>query len=77
MAKAATVKDVLYALEYMGARLCMRPATSAGRPASWVIEPGGIKVPVAVADEAKASAPLVAVGGRDGEAVYAWGRSAA
>lgn len=77
MAKSATVKDVLYALEHLGATLCMRPATEAGKPASWAIEPGGIKVSASIADEAKARASLVAVGGRDGGAVYAWRRDAA
>lgn len=76
MAKTATVKDVLYALEHLGARLCMRPATSAGRPSSWVIEPGGLKVPAAIADEARAHPGIVGLPGPAGEAAYAW-RSAA
>lgn len=76
MAKSATAKDVIYALQFTGARLVMRPAMTPGKPVSWAIEPGGIKVPASAADEARQRGSIVSIGGRDGEAIYAWGAAA-
>lgn len=76
MARVATVKDVLYALEHLGARLCMQPATAAGKHASWVLEPGAVKVPPAVADEARAHSGIVGAPSPSGTAVYVWSSAA-
>lgn len=72
MAKSATVKDVLYALEFLNGRLIMRPATTAGGAVSWVVEPGSIRVPHGIADQVKTHSTVVGLPGRIGEAVYVW-----
>lgn len=76
MAKSATVKDVLYALEFAGAQLCRRPSPG-GHKAAWSLEPGGVKVPAGVADQARLSPSVAAIeSNRYGEVRYVW-RSAA
>ena len=76
MAKAATVKDVLYALEFLGAELCMWPSPGGHRNA-WSLEPGGVKVPPHVADEARAQGGVVGLpGSKHGEARYGWSEAA-
>lgn len=72
MANAATVKDVLYAMEYLHQELCCWPRHSA-RPAAWSLEPSGQKVPAHVADSARLSACIVGSPiSRRGEARYVW-----
>ncbi len=53
MAKTATLKDVLYALEFMGAELCRWPASNPASEPTWKIEPSGLKVPARIAEEAR------------------------
>lgn len=70
MAKAATVKDVLYALEYLDARLVMKAG------GKWSLEPSGQSVPPRIADEVKAHGGVVGRPDRSGNATYVWSRAA-
>lgn len=72
MANAATVKDVLYAMEYMHQELCRWPQYGAGR-AAWSLEPSGQKVAQHVAYQARLS-PCICGSpvSRRGEARYMW-----
>lgn len=73
MAKLATVKDVLYALEYLNGELCCWP----GRSGAWSLEPMGQKVLQRVADEARAHGQITASQlSKYGEARYVWKRAA-
>jgi len=77
MAKAATVKDVLYALEYTGDQLCRWPAKAGGR-ASWSLLQSGAKIAPQVADEVRGHASVYALESTPyGEARYAWQAAAA
>lgn len=76
MAKAATLKDVLYALEFMGERLCRWQAVGA-RPSAWSIEPSGVKVTPSIANEALAHGGLVAAPeSKHGVVSYVWRQAA-
>lgn len=76
MAKAATVKDVLYALEFTGAVLCMWPSPG-GHKNAWSLEPAGLKVTPSVASDAMlATGSIVGIKHPRAEAAYVW-RSAA
>jgi hypothetical protein len=73
MAKTATVKDVLYALQYGGAQLVRHRQANPTKPAAWSLEPGGVKVPARVADEGRRSLRVVASSeSRHGETRYQW-----
>lgn len=73
MSKAATLKDVLYALEYGGGRLCRWPTMRSGFKQAWSIEPGGLKVPSGIADQARAVSGVVRFESRpDGYDEYRW-----
>ena len=77
MAKPATLKDVLYALEFTGARLCRWPSHKTGAKAAWSLEPGGTKVPGHIADQARASGPVASLENRpDGYEAFVWRRAA-
>lgn len=77
MAKSATLKDVLYALEFAGARLCRWPTAKPNSTAAWSLEPGGVKVPSHVADQARGSGNLVKSGSsRFGEDIFVWAHAA-
>ncbi len=72
--KTATLKDVLYGLEYAGARLCRQPTAKPGARTVWLLEPGGVRVPASVADVARTSRGITVRDSRpDGYAVYSWG----
>lgn len=73
MAKPATVKDVLYALQYGGAQLVRHQQANPGRPAAWSLEPTGIKVPARIADLIRMDARVtVSPASMHGEARYQW-----
>jgi hypothetical protein len=75
MAKSATLKDVLYGLEYGKQQLCRWPSHE---PAAWSLEPGGVKVPADIANKALMSGAIVRVAAqRFGEDRYEWQRAAA
>ncbi len=77
MGKTATEKDVLYGLEYLNQQLCRWPTAKPGSKPAWSLEPGGMKVPVNVADKIALSPYVVTVPtSRYGEARYAWKQSA-
>ncbi len=71
MAKAATVKDVLYALQFASETLCRWPQMSA-RLAAWSLEPSGMKVPNHVAEEAMAHGGIAGVRHPRAAAAYRW-----
>lgn len=72
MAKAATLKDVLYGLEFGRQQLCRWPNPS-GKGAAWSLEPGGIKVPPDIANKALMSGEVAKlVEQRFGETRYGW-----
>lgn len=76
MAKApATIKDVLYALEYMHESLCRWPQVGA-KPAAWSMEPSGLKVPARVADEALGHGALTSARHPNAVAAYRWSSAA-
>lgn len=77
MANDATVKDVLYALEYMHAQLVRRPANKPGSKCSWVLEPTGQGVKEKVAEQARSHVAVVSIAERNGEVRYMWRRAAA
>ncbi|MDB6035985.1 MAG: hypothetical protein JWM16_6323 [Verrucomicrobiales bacterium] len=74
MSRAATLKDVLYGLEFDGQQLCRWP----GGGKAWSLEPSGAKVLPHVADKALASGFVVnAPTSKFGESRYQWqGRAA-
>ncbi len=72
MGKPVTEKDVFYALEYLGARLCLNSST--GKPV-WTLEPGGVRVTPRVADAARAHGSIAA-SSINGETSYVWKRAA-
>lgn len=71
----ATLKDVLYGLEFLGQELCRWP-NPGGRTPAWSLEPGGrngVKVPHHVADKARENASVVAAPASNfGESRYIW-----
>lgn len=75
MSKIATLKDVLYGLEYGNQELCRWPST---KSPSWSLEPSGVKVPHHVADKVREAPEVVrAPSTRFGEDRYVWQRRAA
>lgn len=73
MANAATVKDVLYALEFLGERLCRWPTLKPGGKSAWALEPSGRKVPESVANTVRSSSQVTTVpSSRYGEVSYVW-----
>lgn len=69
-AKPITAKDVLYALEYLNARLTMRAG------GKWFIEPTGQRVTPHVADEVKAHGGVIGRPDHSGNATYVWAAAA-
>lgn len=78
MRSTATLKDVLYALEYTGAELVRRRTNfGLGKPA-WSLEPAGPPVPQQIADKALLHPSVVLAPARKyGESRYVWQRAAA
>lgn len=73
----ATVKDVLYALQFGKQHLCRRPANRAGTPNAWSLHPSGLRVPARVADEARQRREIIpVVGGLAGEDHFGWSDAA-
>lgn len=67
MAKGATVKDVLYAMQFAGARLVRTPS------GSFHLAPDGIRIPARIADEARGSGEIVSIEHRlDGSETFGW-----
>lgn len=73
MPKDLTVKDVLYALEYMHDAMVRTPITD-GR-ARWAMKLGGQTVKQSVADQVCASGAVVSIEDR-GRAVIMWRQAA-
>lgn len=73
MSKAATLKDVLYGLEFAGAQLCRWPTSGPLNKSAWSLEPGGVKVPGHVADKARECGHIVASAlSKHGESRFVW-----
>jgi hypothetical protein len=64
MAKEATVKDVLYALEHLRERLVLDNG-------KWQLQPSGTRVKPHVADEARTKGPITSTA-ISGEVSYLW-----
>lgn len=75
MSKAATLADVICALQFGHEQLCRWPSTKA--PA-WSLEPSGIKVHAHVADKARLDPCIIADGlSKYGEQRFVWQSEAA
>lgn len=73
MGKAATVSDVLCALEYGKEQLCRWPTTGSAKSPAWSLEPSGIKVPPHIADRSRESGNIVLTAdSKYGEQRFAW-----
>lgn len=74
MRKTATLKDVLYALEF-GQQVLTRIS---GPSPSWTLQPIGTAVPAQIADKAREHPSVMTMPStRPGESRYAWQRMAA
>lgn len=72
-----TVKDILYALEYLNAELVRRPADKPGAKCSWTLEPDSRRVPEKVAEAARSHIAVVSIPMPAGEVRYVWRKAAA
>lgn len=71
--REATLKDVLYGLQFGKAELCRWPSHKVGGRTAWSLEPGGLKVSQATADKARDTPGVKALDHtRHGEARYGW-----
>ena len=76
MSKTTTLKDVLYALEYLGSTLTRHPAQMKAK-GYWTLA-NGVKVPEAISREAIGSGSVALVHEtREGVATYGWRKVAA
>ena len=67
-----TVKDVLYALEYMHDALLRIPAQSHGGKAKWRMKGTGAPVKESVANDVRSSGSVHSVAGPDGSQSLIW-----
>lgn len=68
--KDATLRDVLYGLEYAGAKLQRAPGRQG--KGSWSLTPSGSRVPPAVADEARRHPRIALVASSPSLDVFGW-----
>lgn len=61
MAKAATIKDVLYALEFLGEQLVRYPPEPPKRNTTWLLPKSKVNVPQDVVDKIRQNSNLVAI----------------
>lgn len=73
MANSVTIKDALYAMEYLGERLCRKPSDKAGGSPAWHLSISGRKVPESVANSIRTSGKVSGVpGDHYGAMDYVW-----
>jgi hypothetical protein len=71
MPKDLTIKDVLYALEYMRDAMVRVPSQTGGKP-KWQMKAGGQSVKESVANEVRASGFVVSMPERNGSELIVW-----
>lgn len=67
-----TVKDVLYALEYMHDAMVRIPPQTMGGKAKWTMKSTGAAVKESVANEVRSSGSVTALDERDGRQLIVW-----
>lgn len=67
-----TVKDVLYALEYLHDAMVRTPPQSMGGKAKWAMKATGASVKESVANEVRSSGAVTALDERDGRQLIVW-----
>jgi hypothetical protein len=67
-----TVKDVLYALEYMHDAMVRTPPQTMGGKAKWTMKATGATVKEAVANEVRSSGSVTSLDDRDGRQLIVW-----
>lgn len=74
MSKDLTVKDVLYAMEYLHDAMVRTPPQSMGGKGKWNMKATGATVREAIANEVRSSGKIEAFDERDGRQVLMWAK---
>ncbi len=72
MPKDTTVKDVLYALQYMHDAMVRTPPQTMGGKAKWTMQKTGATVKESVANEVRGSGSVTSLDDRDGRQLIVW-----